>query len=208
MADVNGKSGPFAPAIGLNTSRLCLIGLPSDLAGFTAACQAGTFQQAAAGDFIGMQSIKSGPYSQAQGDVPADFDASFAVLTYDGTYTPKGGNYIRASANQYSFSASGITQVATSCKVTLTTNNQAHATGNTITVIVYDQVGRPMPGVTVAFADGTGGTENGTETPASIATDATGTSVSVVTAAAAGTIVTQVTAAPVPAPAPVTHTLT
>lgn len=189
MADVNGKSAPFSPAIGLGSATFCVIGLPTTAAASQAQITAEKWGQAALGPFIGVQDNTSGPYSQAQGDTPADFDAAFAVLGVDNANTIKGGSYTRASANQYSFPITGITAVATTATAQVTVDNQPMATGDTLKVTVYDQVGRPMSGVSVAFAITGGTATGGSFTPVSpIVTDANGVSQTVVKATGAGTV--------------------
>jgi Bacterial Ig-like domain (group 1) len=194
MADSTGKSAPANPAIGLGNAQAVVIGvktvdLPTVIAGPPA------WGASSLGNFIGQQSKAApAPYSQAQGDTPADFDASFVTLATDGAGAVKAAKYTRESANQYDFVLSTPAPVATSFTVQ-NGANAAFATGTTVKATVLDQLGRPMSGISVTVVS-TGGTATTPAVAGSPATtDASGVATVTVTAAAAGTVTGTVTPA-------------
>jgi hypothetical protein len=92
MANSSGVSGPFNPTIGLNLAQngtaapLSLIGFKTT--DISPAMIAGKWQQAAAGNFVGVQSTRATPmgYNQqlAQAVPPVhDFDAAFVAMASD-----------------------------------------------------------------------------------------------------------------------------
>jgi Bacterial Ig-like domain (group 1) len=188
MANPAGKSGPFNPAIGTGVPMPgVVIGVrPADL---TSVATSGTWQKAALGNFIGVQSNKMGNYYQAQPQT-ADFTPDFKAVMADESLGLSVGSYeLNGPPDHYRFKSTATAAAATTQTTTVSHDNQTYVDGDTVTVNVADQYGRPMAGVAVAFAK-TGGTATGGATaPASANTDIGGNATTKVTATAAGTVI-------------------
>lgn len=203
MANASGVSGPFNPAIGLGTKQdNLIIGVaPGSVATVVGADD---WQQAALGNFIGVQSETTTAYSQAQGDTPRDFDPSFLADVVGATNNVTDFEYERASSNQYRFGTPS--PVATSYTV-VNGPNAAFATGTPITVTVLDQFGAPVTGVAVTVTR-TGGTATGGAVSAAGNTNGSGVATSTATASAAGTVTGTVAVAGISGTKPFAVTLT
>lgn len=203
MADVNGVSGPPNPAIGTGTKQTNLV-IGVAPASVAAKVTAESWQQAALGNFIGVQAKNSGSYSQAQGDTPRDFDPSFLADVVGATSNVTTFAYNRTSSNQYKFGTA--VPVATSYTVT-NGPNAPFATGTPITVTVKDQFGNAMSGVAVTVTR-TGGTATGGAVTAAGNTNGSGIATSTATASAAGTVTGTVAVAGITGTKPFAVTLT
>lgn len=205
MADQYGNSGPFNPAIGLGTAQTdVVIGVAAGTTALQAAVTAGSWQQAAAGNFIGVQSAATTSYAQAQGDTPADFGATFDARRVDNASTLGDSSYQRVSAGQYKFG----TAVPAPASLTFVAGASAPAaTGVVMTATVKDQFGAAISGATVNFTLA-GGTATGQAlSSATGTTNGSGVATVTVTGTAAGTAIVQAQVANT-APVSATATLT
>lgn len=186
MANQAGISPPANPAIGLGTEMTyVVIGVaPADLQDKVGMDK---WQQAALGNFIGVQSSTTPEYSQNQPQVP-DFDPTFLANAIDSMVIGR-SSYVQTTAPDF-FKFKDNTPPPPPVATTLSVQNA----GSNIVVVVRDQYDRLMPGVAIVVT-ATGGTApNPVVTNPNFVTNGAGTGGTGFTADGPGTITGTVTA--------------
>jgi hypothetical protein len=200
MANSSGVSGPFNPSIGLGLAQDG-VASPQAVIGVSAAnlasiASTSPWGRSASGNFIGISSTRTVSYKQSYGgSTPpqVDFDPTFKPAISDETLPGLGSaTYTQITApDQYKFvtgakAASVVTTIQASVQ-----SGATHTAGATATVTVLDQYDAPMTGQIVNFSVIGGSAPGGACAPVSGTTIAAGTTTTLVTATAAGTVACQ-----------------